>query len=227
MKKLIAFALAVFCLAAVSVASADNGKRVGPFAGALHADIAVLFVDGSTKDYALDRGKVTAADDSSLTLQRPDGQSFTFTLSSDTWYPHGQPKVDDKLGVLSYNGAALRVNVWRKGNGEDLNAQAQDRVHAFAKAVHGDITLLMKDGTSKSETADRGRVAALDANAGTMTIDRPDKQSVSFSVSSDTIVRHRGAEKSLSDISIGDHVLVFASSGQALFIRDAGQKKQA
>src|SRR5437868_4542684 len=177
MKKLIAFALTAICLAAVSVASADNGKKVGPLNGAIHADIAVLFVDGSTKDYALDRGTVTAADESSLTLQRPDGQSFTFSLSSDTWYPHGKPKVDDKLGVLSYNGAALRVNVWRKGN-DDINAQAQDHVRAFAKAVHGDITLLMKDGTTKSETADRGRVAALDANAGTMTIDRPDKQSV-------------------------------------------------
>ena len=224
MKKLIAFALTAICLAAVSVASADNGKRVGPLYGAIHADIAVLFVDGSTKDYTLDRGTVTAADDSSLTLKRPDSQSLTFSLNSDTWYPHGQPKVGDKLGVLADNGTALRVNVWLKQS--DINAQAQDHVRAFAKAVHADITLLMKDGTSKSETADRGRVAAFDANAGTMTIDRADKQSVTFSVSSDTIVRHRGADKSLSDISIGDHVLVFASSGQALFIRDAGQPKK-
>ncbi|MHB8642799.1 MAG: DUF5666 domain-containing protein [Gaiellaceae bacterium] len=225
MKKLIAFALTAICLAAVSVASADNGKRVGPLTGAIHADIAVLFVDGSTKDYTLDRGTVTAADASSLTLQRPDNQSFTFSLNADTWYPHGQPKIGDRLGVLAYNGTALRVNVWLKQS--DVNAQAQDRVRAFAKAVHGDITLLMKDGTTKSETADRGRVTAFDANAGTMTIDRPDKQSVSFSVSSGTIVRHRGEDKSLADISIGDHVLVFANSGQALFIRDAGQAKKA
>src|SRR5258706_162339 len=127
MKKLIAFALTAICLAAVSVASADNGKKTGPLNAAIHADIVVLFVDGS----------------------------------------------------------------------------------------------------SKAETADCGRVAALDANAGTLKIDGPDKQSVSFSVSSDTIVRHRGEEKTLPDVSIGDHVLVFASNGQALFIRDAGQPKKA
>jgi len=225
MKKLIAFALTLFCLAAVGVASADNGKSARPFAGAIHADIAVLFVDGSTKDYDLDRGKVTAVDESSLTLQRPDDQSLTFGLSGDTWFPHGQPKVGDKLGVLSYDGAALRVNVWLRQS--DMAAQAQDRVRAFAKAVHGDITLLLKDGSTKSETADRGRVSALDADAGTMTVDRPDKQSISFSISKDTAVRHLGRPESLADVSIGDHALVFASAGQAFLIRDAGQSKQA
>ena len=115
MKKLIAFVLCAISLAAVSVASADNSpKRVGAFAGAIHADIAVLFADGSTKDYALDRGKVTSVDNGSLTIERPDGQSVTTTLTADTWFPHGLPKVDDKLGVLSYSGTALRVNVWLK-----------------------------------------------------------------------------------------------------------------
>jgi len=225
MKKLIAFALTLFCLAAVSVASADNGpKNLGnrPFYGAIHADINVLFVDGSTKDYNLDRGKVTAVDSSSLTIQRPDGQSITSTLSSDTWFPHGLPQVGDKLGVLSYNGAALRVNVWLKQS--DIAAQAQDHVRAFAKAVHADITLLMKDGSSKSMTADRGKIAALDANAGTMSVDRPDKQTVSFSVSKDTEVWSHDQQKTLEDVAIGDRALVFASGGAAFLIRDAGQK---
>jgi hypothetical protein len=226
MKKLFALALALAALAAVSVASADNSiRQARPFYGAIHADINTLFVDGTTKDYNLDRGQVTAVDSSSLTLQRPDNQSLTFTLSSDTWFPHGQPKVGDKLGVLSLGGAALRVNVWVKQS--DIADQAQDRVRAFAKAVHADITLLMKDGSSKSETADRGRVAALDANAGTMTIDRPDKQSVSLGVDKGTVVVHKGDQKSLEDVAIGDHVLAFATGGRAFFMRDAGQREKA
>jgi uncharacterized protein DUF5666 len=225
MKKLLALALAAVSLAAVSVASADNSpKRVGAFAGAIHADIAVTFADGSAKTYELDRGKVTSVDQGQLTIERPDGQSVTTQLTTDTWFPHGLPTAGEKLGVLSYNGTALRVNVWLKQS--DVAAQAQDRVRAFAKAVHADITLLMKDGSSKSETADRGKVAALDANAGTMTIDRLDKQSISFSVSSSTVVRHRGDDGTLADLNIGDRVLVFAQGGQAFLIRDAGQKQQ-
>ncbi len=75
----------------------------------------------------------------------------------------------------------------------------------------------MKDGSSKSETMDRGKVTAVDA--GSITILRPDNQSLTFSLSGDVAVLEEGKDGSLADIKVGDRLMVFATGGQAFLLR--------
>src|SRR5713226_738137 len=200
MKKLIAFALAACTVGAVGVAgaTADQPKRVGPFAGAIHADVTAQLRDGSSVSAQLDRGKVTAVDAGSITIQRPDNQSLTFSLSADSG-----AKLGDRVGILSQSGAAVRVRVWKKGN--DTGGDAQQKAGTFKTAFHADITLLMKDGSSKSETMDRGKVTAVDA--GSITILRPYNQSLTFSLGGDIAVREEGNDGSLAEIKVGDRLM--------------------
>ncbi len=210
MKKLIAFALTACTVAAAGVTGATAAKHVGAFAGAIHADVTAQLKDGSTASAQLDRGKVTAVDAGSITIQRPDGRSLTFSLGADSG-----AKVDDKVSILSQSGAAIRVRVWKKGN--DTGGDAQQKAGTFKTAFHADITLLMKDGSSKSETMDRGKVTAVDA--GSITILRTDNQSLTFSLSGDVAVREEGKDGSLADIKVGDRLMVFATGGQAFLLR--------
>ena len=214
MKKLIAFALATLTVAAATgAATAGPGKRVGPFAGAYHADVTALFKDGSSASAKLDRGTVTAVDASSITLQRfVDDAALTFAVNSDTWYPRGQAKVGDRLGIVSQNGTALRVNVWNK-----LDPEKTDRVGPFRTAIHADISLLLKDKSSKSETMDRGKVTAIDSSS--LTISRPDGKSLTFALDDKTVAREQGEDESLDKIEIGDRLMVFAVDGKAFLLR--------
>jgi hypothetical protein len=214
MKKLIAFALATLTVAAATgAATADPGKRVGPFAGAYHADVTALLKDGSSASAKLDRGTVTASDSSSITLKRfVDEQSLTFAVNADTWYPRGQAKVGDKLGIVSQNGTALRVNVWNK-----LDPEKTDRVGPFRTAIHADIALSMKDKSTKNETMDRGKVTAI--NSSSLTIQRVDGKSLTFSLSDKTVAREKGEDESLDSVKVGDRLMVFATDGNAFLLR--------
>jgi hypothetical protein len=223
MKKLLAFALATLTVAAVTgAATADPGKKQdGPFAGAIHADVTALLKDGSSASAKLDRGTVTAVDSSTLTLERfVDKTSLTFVLNADTWYPRGQAKVGDKLGVVSQNGTALRVNVWNK-----LDPEKTDRVGPFRTAIHADISLLMRDQSSKSETMDRGKVTAISSSS--ITIERPDGKSLTFSLDDKTVAREQGQDESIDNVKVGDRLMVFATDGKAFLIRCISHDKAA
>jgi hypothetical protein len=214
MKKLIAFALATLTVAAATgAATADSGKRVGPFAGAYHADITALLKDGSSASAKLDRGTVTASDPTSITLKRfVDNASLTFAVNSDTWYPRGQAKVGDRLGIVSQDGAALRINVCNK-----LDPEKSDRVGPFRTAIHADISLVLRDKSSKSETMDRGKVTAISSSS--LTIARPDGESLTFSIDDKTAAREKGEDESLDKIAVGDRLMVFAVDGKAFLLR--------
>jgi hypothetical protein len=223
MKKFLALALAALTVAAVTgAATADPGKQqVGPFAGAYHADITALLKDGTSASAKLDRGTVTAVDSSSLTLERfVDKQSLTFALNADTWYPRGQAKVGDKLGVVSQNGTALRVNVWNK-----LDPQTTDRVGPFRTAIHADISLSMKDSSTKSETMDRGKVTAISSSS--ITIERLDGKSLTFSLDGKTVAREKDQDESIDNVKVGDRLMVFATNGYAFLLRCISHPKQA
>jgi hypothetical protein len=214
MKKLIAFALATLTVAAATgAATADPGKRIGPFAGAYHADVTALLKDGSSASAKLDRGTVTASSSTSITLKRfVDNEELTFSVSPDTWYPRGQAKVGDKLGIVSQNGTALRVNVWNK-----LDPEKTDRVGPFRTAIHADIALLMRDKSTKDETMDRGKVTEISDSS--LTIERPDGESLTFSLGDGTVVRGKGENESIRSIKAGDLVTVFAVDGDAFLLR--------
>jgi hypothetical protein len=51
---------------------------------AVHADVKVIRADGSTNAFSFDRGQVTAASDTSVTVKRADGPSVIKTITADT-----------------------------------------------------------------------------------------------------------------------------------------------
>jgi hypothetical protein len=51
---------------------------------AVHGDVVVKAKDGSFVTVTFDRGTVTAANDTSVTLQRPDNQTVTLAVNGDT-----------------------------------------------------------------------------------------------------------------------------------------------
>jgi hypothetical protein len=102
-KKLVGFGLAgalvvgagAAAWAQTSGGSATSGDTAGGGHGhpglallrrADHGTVEVKNKDGSWVTVTFDRGTVTAASASSITLQRPDGQSVTIALTADTRY---------------------------------------------------------------------------------------------------------------------------------------------
>lgn len=82
--------------------------------GADHATVEIRR-DGKWVTVDLDRGNVTAASTSSLTLDRPDGQSVTFRLTSSTKFRGKEAtsapalKTGVRAVVISENGTATTV----------------------------------------------------------------------------------------------------------------------
>lgn len=105
---------------AVSSQPATGGgarRAKGIYARADHATIEVR-QKGQWVTYELDRGKVTAVSPTSITLARPDGQSVTEAIDSNTKYKGVASEADIQTGrpalVVSENGTAVRI---RQGTG--------------------------------------------------------------------------------------------------------------
>jgi hypothetical protein len=87
-------------------AAAKGPGRDGPLGrlrGAVHVGWALIMPDGTALSLALDRGEVTAANATSITLKRPDNVSVTLTINSDTKVraKDGKIGVGDRAAVLS------------------------------------------------------------------------------------------------------------------------------
>jgi hypothetical protein len=78
------------------------------FMGAVHADVKLIKADGSTVSFSFDRGSVTAASDTSVTLKRVDGPSVTKSISADTKL-RGKLAVGGKAAVFSQGSAATAI----------------------------------------------------------------------------------------------------------------------
>ena len=76
--------------------------------GAVHADVKFIKADGSTDSFSFDRGSVTAASDTSVTIKRADGPSVTKSISADTKL-RGKLAVGGKAAVFSQGSAATAV----------------------------------------------------------------------------------------------------------------------
>lgn len=76
--------------------------------GAVHADVSLIRADGTQDAFSFDRGKVTAASTSSITVERADGPSVTKGISSDTKV-RGRVAVGGRAAIFSRGGAAFAV----------------------------------------------------------------------------------------------------------------------
>jgi hypothetical protein len=89
-----------------------GGLKAGVLKGAIHGDLLVQNEDGSTRTVTFDRGKVTAVDGSSISIERPDGASVSKTLTDQTAF-NGKDRDELQAGVgvivISDGGTAQRV----------------------------------------------------------------------------------------------------------------------
>lgn len=76
--------------------------------GAVHADVKLIKADGSSDSFSFDRGEVTAASDTSVTVKRADGPSVTKSISADTKL-RGKLAVGGRAAVFSKGSAAFAV----------------------------------------------------------------------------------------------------------------------
>ena len=76
--------------------------------GAVHADVKLIKADGAADSFSFDRGDVTAASDTSVTIKRADGPSVTKSISADTKL-RGKLAVGSKAAVFSKGSAAMAI----------------------------------------------------------------------------------------------------------------------
>ena len=198
-----------------AVAVAGPGKKGKGLVRGVHTEISLIKADGTKDALVVDRGKVTAASQSSVTLARKDGKSVTLGLSGDTKI-RGEIQVDKGAVVLSRGGTAFavlaprgeRAAPLRLGGGEGLGLgmkRAKGKRGLFG-AVHADVKLIKADGETVAFSFDRGDVTA--ASDTSVTLKRADGPSVTKSISKDTKLRGK--------LAVGGKAAVF-SKGSAAF----------
>ena len=88
----------------------------------------------------------------------------------------------------------------------------------FAGTVHAVGAITYRDGSQQTWNWDRGKITALDTSS--ITLMRRDRQSVTFALTSTTLVRNDGATYTLADLKVGQAATVISQSGNAVLIRN-------
>lgn len=86
------------------------------------------------------------------------------------------------------------------------------------RAIHGDLLLAEPGGGTREVTFDRGRITSI--SEGSITIERPDGQSVSAGLTPDT--KFNGTPR--SELTSGTPVLVVQAGGQAVQVVSRGDR---
>ena len=220
---------ALLALAAVTVAQAKGkgGHVPRPVLAAVHGDATVIDAKGGSKKLTWDKGDVTAKSDTSITLQRKDGKSVTLAVNSQTktrgTVAQGKPAV-----VFSSSGAATAIfgapdRSSAPSSPSSSERSGDQRQHGGPfdvprGAVHVGWALVMADGKTVSIALDRGEVSA--KSDASITLKRPDGQSVTLKIDSSTKVRAKE-----NAISVGDRAEAISQNGTALAILAGPGKK--
>ena len=107
MKRLAMLVAATGLLAGGAVAVAAD-KPVAPLRGAVHVSVATTLANGSEHSVAVDRGKVTALGNGSITLDEKGAGSVTITLAADAKVPP-RLQVGRRALVVSRDGKGARI----------------------------------------------------------------------------------------------------------------------
>lgn len=207
---LLAASAAVLTVSAVAVAG--PAKKNGLLARVVHADVSKTSAKGMTVETTLDRGMVTAASTTSISLRRADGQSVTLAIGPATTL-RGTVVIGARALVLSRDGTALVV----RARGSRVAGLALRRLHALTRSVHADVRLIRADGSTDSFAYDRGEITARTSSA--ITVKRKDGKSVTLAVDSSTKVREQGKPATLADLQIGERAMFFSRDGKAFLVR--------
>jgi hypothetical protein len=123
------------------------------------------------------------------------------------------------LAALAAGGAVLAQSATGSGDASETPSgrQGADRPHLLAGAYHGDETWLLVDGTTRTTSSDSGSITAVGQDS--ITIERPDGQSVTSLVDPATCIRKDGQPASLADLAVGGRARILQSEGATLAIR--------
>jgi len=166
----------------------------------VHADVSLVRADGTTDAFAVDRGRVTAASSSSVTLVRLDGKSVTLGLSSST-VVRGTIAVGRPVFAFSRNGTAFRIGA----PGPFAALPTVPPSVAKSPITHLQVDFVRADASTGTVTLDRGQVTA--SSSSSLTIKRADGKSVTFTIATGAVVR--------GSLAAGSKVLVYSRNGRA------------
>ena len=221
-KRIILPLLAASLTLAGSALAADQVK--GPFAGAVHAVGSLADRSGNPISVTWDRGRITALSTSSITLTRRDKAQVSFAITSGTavrndgaTYQLSDLKTGLVATVVSQSGNAVVIRNIR-GEGAPSGADQSVFDGPAAKAVTGTVSALYFDGTNQSFDYNRGRIRSI--GQGTVTIVRPDRQSVTLGYDANTLVREQdGTIGSVDDLETGERAMFFSQDGLLKLVR--------
>ncbi len=182
---------------------------------AVHADVSTIRADGTTNSYSLDRGQVTAASSTSITLKRLDGQSVTLAITSST-IVRGQIRVGWPALAYSRSGTAFRIRApFAPLSVPALPGAASDLAPAtHGGVVHADVSLIRSDGSTDSVTLDRGQVTAVSPTS--VTLHRKDGHDVTIGLTSQTVVYGK--------LAVGGNAIVLSRGGTAYEVLARGPR---
>jgi len=162
----VALVAATACLALAGGASALPGAVINQLFGGrmIRAEVLVLAADGSTQDYRIDRGTVTALTAAQITLREANGDVVPIQLA-----PGVQVQGAGRLGLLARLRRNLRVTVYRLANApanlvevEGRGGVAQTLLSQLSGGgmVRAEVLVLAPDGSTQDYRIDRGTVVA-------------------------------------------------------------------
>ena len=219
--------IAVALLVGAAVAGAgpgNKGKGLGKgLVRGVHAEISLIKANGTADAFVVDRGKVTAESQTSVTLKRADGPSVTLGLNAGTKI-RGDIQVGKGAVVFSRGGTAFVVFAPRSEDAAPLLLAGGDALgkglgrgktqRGLFGAVHADVSLIKADASTDAFSFDRGGVTG--ASATSLTLKRADGPSVTKTISADTKLRGK--------LAVGGKALVFSRGSAAFAILAAAPK---
>jgi hypothetical protein len=205
--------------AAQETPSADQPHRPGLLKGAVHADVTARYLDGTTRTFSMDPGKITGLDGGSITIERRDGETVAAPTNEDTCIrKEGQPATLQELElgaravVAQEGGTAVAVRSGRPQPGAERQPCGLRQ-----GVVHADITVTYLDGSTRTFAYDRGQITSITSSE--ITLVRRDQKNVTLSYDDSTFVREEGQPGSVSDLSVGDRAMFFSEGRLAKLIR--------
>ena len=207
------FVVAVVAIAGL-IADATPTIARGIHVSRVHSVATYIFLDADPKTYVADEGEITAVDDTSITLVRRDDVTVTLAASAETCtHVDGLPATLQNL-VLGQDvttiSDATGTQTLSIRAGHPKIKRGEPGCGLLHRAVHGDITDTMSDGSAREREWDLGGITGL--APGWIRILRPDEVTVVSHPTNDTKVigvssywRLRLGEKvSIMSIKLGD-----------------------
>ena len=211
MRKLILAAVAIPLALGLMAGPALATEPQPILPGAVHADGTWSYQDGHTEHHTADYGLIVAVGNGSITVVRSDLVRVTLPLTDTACirvggFPGSIEDLRRGMRAVVFEQVAddgtQTTRVVRAGT--PLVRWGQPGCGLFSGALHGDVTVTYRDGSTRSFSVDRGQVDSVDG--GDILMTRPDGSQVTTSADQDT--RFHGV-RSLGDL-VGRNALVIS-----------------